>query len=218
MKKALVAALCFIVAGFLMVNGTFADVFNQARDIFADLTNQLGEAFGAPAVDGKFDVALVNIGNVEQLYPGGAATHKVAVKNQGQLNACFRLAFAVQYDAETWNMLHFTFAAGAGFKDEGDWRSITVDGTPYRMKVFTYTGTLAPAAQSDPVSITIAMDKEITSKQISRYRSDFLQTQMLAIEADTFLNAKDANSTPAYGSPVDALNAALPLTDFNPFD
>lgn len=212
MKKALIAALCFIVVGFMMVNGTLAATFNEARDIFQDLTEKLGEAFGMAATDSKFDVDLIPVGSVEQLYPGGQATHTVKVKNQGDLNACFRLAFAVQ-ETTTWDKLSFTFSAPADYAVT-DWMDITVGGTTYKMKVFTYTGTLAPKAESANIGVTIAMDKEVTSKQIGEYRSDFLKTQVLAIEADLFTTDKDGNQI---RTPAQALDLALPLTDFNPF-
>ena len=211
MKKALFAALCFILIGFIMVNGTFAQL--DIGDIFKDL----GGAFGSPTHEpGKVDVELVNVGQVEELYPGGQATYTVAVKNSGSLSACFRLAFAVQYDAETWDKLNISIFADDAFLQPGGWTDISVGGTPYRMQVFTCQEPLPAAAQSDPVSITIAMDKDITSQQITRYRSDFLQTQVLAIEADLFMQP-DENGTATYTA-VEALDMALPLKDFNPFD
>ena len=211
MKKALFAALCFIIVGFMMVNGTFAQLD------WGDIFKELGGAFGAPTRDpGKMDVDLVNVGQIEQLYPGGSATCSVAVKNEGSLNACFRLAFAVQYDAETWDMLTFRFSAGEEYIQTSGWTDITVGGTPYRMQVFTFKEALAASSQSSPVSITIAMDKDITSQQIARYRSDFLQTQVLAIEADLFMQPSENNAV-AYTA-VEALDMALPLSGFNPFD
>lgn len=215
MKKALVAALAFVLVGFMLVNGTLADVFNQARDIFADLTATLGEAFGAPATDGKFDVDLVNVGEVQQLYPGGQATHKVQVVNNGELGACFRLAFAVQ-ETSAWNQLDFSFSADESFI-QSEWMKITVDGAPYNMKVFTCTATLDAGKASPIVSITIAMDKAVTTRQIEEFRGDFLKTQVLAIESATFLTSTDNKPAP-YATPEEALDAALPLSTFNPFN
>lgn len=147
MKKALFAALCFIIVGFMMVNGTFAQLD------WGDIFKELGGAFGAPTRDpGKMDVDLVNAGQIEQLYPGGSATCSVAVKNEGSLNACFRLAFAVQYDAETWDMLTFRFSSGEEYIQTSGWTDITVGGTPYRMQVFTFKEALAASSQSSPVS------------------------------------------------------------------
>lgn len=211
MKKALVAALAFVLVGFMLVNGTLADVFNQARDIFVNL----GGSLGAPTTDSNFDVDLVNVGEVEQLYPGGKATHKVQVVNNGKRGACFRLAFAVQ-DTSAWEQLDFTFSADESFV-QSDWMKITVGNTPYYMKVFTYTGTLDAGKSSPTVSITIAMDKDVTTAQIEQFRSDFLKTQVLAIDSTAFLTAPEGQTAP-YVSAEKALDAALPLTNFNPFN
>lgn len=211
MKKALVAALAFVLVGFMLVNGTLADVFNQARDIFVNL----GGTLGAPTTDGDFDVDLVNVGEVEQLYPGGKATHKVQVVNNGKRGACFRLAFAVQ-ETSAWEQLDFTFSADESFI-QSNWMDITVDGAPYNMKVFTYTGTLDAGKSSPTVSITIAMDKDVTTAQIEQFRSDFLKTQVLAIDSTAFLTSENGKPAP-YASELDALEAALPLTNFNPFN
>lgn len=211
MKKALVAALAFVLVGFMLVNGTLADVFNQARDIFVNL----GGSLGAPTTDSNFDVDLVNVGEVEQLYPGGKATHKVQVVNNGKRGACFRLAFAVQ-DTSAWEQLHFTFSEDENFI-QSNWMAITVGTTPYNMKVFTYKGTLDAGEASPTVSITIAMDKDVTTKQIEEFRSDFLKTQVLAIDSTAFLTAPEGQTAPYLSAP-DALDAALPLTNFNPFN
>ncbi len=210
MKKALAVSLCFVLVGFMLVNGTLADVFNQARDIFADLSGVLG----APTTDGRFDVDLVNVGEVEQLFPGGQATHTVRVDNVGELGACFRLAFAVQ-KTSAWEQLHFTFTADNSFT-QSDWMKITVGGTPYNMKVFTYTATLDEERSSPTVSITIAMDKAVTTAQIEEFRGDFLKTQVLAIEADLFMQPSENNTTTYTAE--QALDMALPLTNFNPFN
>ena len=215
MKKALVAALAFVLVGFMLVNGTLADALNQARDIFADLGGVLGDVLGAPRTDSTFDVDLINVGAVEQLCPGGQATHKVQVVNNGGLGACFRLAFAVQ-KTSAWELLHFTFSADDAYH-QSDWIPITANGADYNMKVFTYTGTLAAGDSAPPVGITIAMDKAVTTRQIEEFRSDFLRTQVLAIESATFLTARDNKPAP-YASPADALDAALPLGSFNPFN
>ena len=61
--------------------------------------------------------------------------------------------------------------------------------------------------------MTIAMDESVTSEQIARYRSDFLQVQGLAIGADDFQNSDGTQM-----SAQEALNLALPIdANFNPF-
>ena len=215
------AALTFVVIGFMMVDGTLATVLNEARSIFQNLTQTLGDSLGIATTDSTFDVELVTIGEVDPLYPGGTATHQIAVKNNGTLPACFRIAFAVQYDKESWDLLNISFTINENYTPDQGWRDISIGGTPYRMMVFTYKNTLPAGEQSTEASITITMDKHVTSEQIRRYRSDFMQAQVLAIDADTFLNARDKNDQPIYPTPEAALDAALPLNDpnrpFNPF-
>lgn len=216
MKKAILAALVFIVVGFALVDGTLASTFNAALDIFADLTATLGQSLGLAATDASFDVDLVTVGDAQQLYPGGKAATTVRVDNMGELPACFRLAFAVQ-KTSSWGQLECTFTVPEGFTGENNWREITVGGTPYYMAVFTYNEMLAVGGKSPEVSITIAMAKDVTTAQINEYRADFLKTQVLAIDATPFLTTKDSG-TPLYTSAAAALDAALPLSDtFNPF-
>ncbi len=78
------------------------------------------------------------------------------------------------------------------------------------MKVFTYTEALPTGEISPDVKLTIAMDDSVTSEEISRYRSDFLQTQVLAIDPTPFPNADITTAK-------DALDKALPLGTLNPF-
>lgn len=209
MKKALFAALTFMVVGFLMVSGTFA--MPDLDAVFADL-KILGEAFGKPETGGAgtpVHVALVSDNTPQRLYPGGEASRASYVQNQGEGEAYFRLVYAVQYDAESWEHLTIRFDAGNGFT-EHDWQDITISGTPYKMKVFTYTQALAPGADSPAVEIAIAMDADITSAQLARYRSDFLQMQVLAIDPTPFTKG-------GYDTAAAALDLALPLDTLNPF-
>lgn len=209
MKKALFAALCFILVSLVLVNGTFA--LPNLNEVFADLTATLGEKLGLPEKGGAgtaVHVALLSDDAPQRLYPGGAASRTNAVHNQGEGAVYFRLVYAIQYDAETWTKLDIDFLAGAGF-EESLWRDITIGGTPFKMKVFTYTQALAADAKSPDVRLTIAMDTSVTSEQIGRYRSDFLQTQVLAIDPTPF--AEKAHTA------LEALNLALPLDTLNPF-
>lgn len=207
MKKAILAALVFIVVGFALVNGTFA--LPDLDKVFA-YVKELGETLGLPTQDtnGTIDVALVSDDAPQQLYPGGAASRATRVQNQGTAPVYFRLCYAVQYDADSWSKLNITFDA-TGYEQSG-WQDITIGTVPYKMTVFTYPAALANGAESPAVTLTIAMDSTITSEEISRYRSDFLQTQVLAIDPTPFTNQNIANA-------VDALNLALPLDTLNPF-
>ncbi|MBP3428119.1 MAG: hypothetical protein J6M47_07655 [Clostridia bacterium] len=208
MKKGIIAALCFIVIGCSMVSGTFA--LPDLDKVFADLTGMLGHALGLPEAGGaEVDVALVTDTASGQLYPGGTATRSVYVKNQGAREVCYRLAYAVQYDAQSWDKLTLRFAADEGYI-EHDWQEISISGVPYRMKVFTYDSALPAGQSSGGVSLTITMDRNITSEQIARYRSDFLQMQVLAIDPVPFREK-------GYTTAQAALDIALPLATLNPF-
>ena len=208
MKKAILAALVFIVVGFALVNGTFA--LPDLDEVFANLTELLGD-LSLPTQDtnGTIDVALVSDNTPQQLYPGGAASRVTRVKNQGTSPVYFRLCYAIQYDESSWNKLTIDFDT-EDYEQTG-WRDITIGNTPYKMMVFTYTKDLAAGDYSPAVTLTIAMDDTVTSEEISRYRADFLQTQVLAIDSLTF---KEKNITTA----KEALNLALPInSNFNPF-
>ena len=210
MKKALFAALSFMLVAFALVNGTFA--MPDLNQVFADLTAYLGEALGQPEAGGAgtaVHVSLVSESTPQKLYPGGEASRTTAVRNEGEGNVYFRLVYAMQYEAESWDGLTIRFTPGAGFM-ESEWQDITIAGTPYRMKVFTYTEALPAGATSPEVGISIAMDASITSEQLARYRSDFLQMQVLAIDPTPFAEK-------GYTTAVDALNLALPLDTLNPF-
>lgn len=207
MKKAILAALVFIVVGFALVSGTFA--LPDLDKVFDDLTELLGD-LGLPTQDtnGTIDVALVSDDTPQQLYPGGTASRVTRVKNQGTSPVYFRLCYAIQYDAASWHKLTIDFESED--YEQTDWRDITIGNTPYKMKVFTYPAALASGAESPEVKLTIAMDDSVTSEEISRYRSDFLQTQVLAIDPTPFTGEGITTAK-------DALDLALPLHTLNPF-
>ena len=206
MKKALLAALCFIFAGFMLVNGAFA--LPDLQSVFESFLDW-GEQ-GLPEAGGSIiDVELVSGGTSTNLYPGGSVSRNFHVDNEGSKDVYFRLVYAVQYDEKSWNNLTINFNEGFGFT-EHDWQDISISGTPYKMKVFTYNNALSAGKSSSEVSISIAMNTAVTSEDLSRYRADFLQTQVLAIESQLFNNK-------GYTTAVAALDAALPLGTLNPF-
>lgn len=214
MKKALLAALCFIIVGLVMVNGTFA--LPSIEDVFKWVKG-LGDN-GKPEQGGPNTAVHVELDSdqtPQNLYPGSEVSRAFHVQNHGTGDVYFRLVYAVQYDEESWSHLDIDFAAGNGFT-EHDWEDITIGNTPYKMKVFTYTNALPVGSASPEVSITIGMDAAVTSEQVSRYRSDFLQTQVLAIGAGDFTAdrvAVSSNQTLAEA----ALDLALPLDTLSPF-
>ena len=207
MKKALLSGLCFVLVGFMLVSGTFA--LPDLDKVFA-YVKELGETLGLPELGGAgtaVDVSLVYDDSPQQLYPGGAASRATCVRNEGSGPVYFRLVYAVQYDASSWDKLTIAFAA-EGY-EQTEWRDISIGTTPFKMKVFTYTKALDANAVSPAVTLTIAMADTVTTEEIGRYRSDFLQTQVLAIDPTPF-----AEVAP---SAVEALNLALPLNTLNPF-
>lgn len=207
MKKALLAALCFVLVGFMLVNGTFA--LPDLSDVFQTII-----AWGNDGVpeDGNttVDVTLISDNAPQSLIPGGKASRTYRVQNTGEGPVYFRLVYAIQYDAESWDHLTINFDAGQGFIQHEGWKDIRVSGTPYKMKVFTYSSALLVNAGSSEVTISIAMDAAVTNEDLSRYRSDFLQAQVLAIDPTPFTEK-------GYTYAQAALDLALPLENLNPF-
>lgn len=210
MKKALLAASCFIIVSLMLVNGTFA--LPDLDKVFADLTSLLGMENGLPQIGGEgtaVHVELVSDDEPRNLYPGSEVSRAFHVQNLGTGDVYFRLVYAIQYDEESWPHLDIDFTAGNGFTEHG-WQDITIGSTPYKMKVFTYTNALPVDSASPEISITIGMDTAVTSEQVSRYRRDFLQTQVLAIDPTPFIEK-------GYSTAVEALDLALPLDTLKPF-
>ena len=108
MKKAILAALVFIVVGFALVNGTFA--LPDLEEVFQTVTQLLEKGMPEPG-GGTVDVALVTDDTPQQLYPGGAASRVTCVRNEGTGPVYFRLVYAIQYDRDSWDKLTITFDA-----------------------------------------------------------------------------------------------------------
>lgn len=209
MKKALLAALCFIIMGLALVNGTFA--MPELDNIFADLTETLGEVLGKAVKGGEgtaVHVEIVSDQTPQNLAPGGRVSRGFQVKNLGTDGVYFRMVYAVQYDAESWDSLTIRFDHNGSYKKD-DWRDIEIGGVDYKMMALTYTGELAEGDLSSPVTLSIAMAPSVTGEQLGRYRSDFLKTRVLAIEPAPFVEK-------GYTA-EQALNLALPLDTLNPF-
>lgn len=217
MKKAIVAAMCFMLVSFLLVSGTFA--MPDLNQVFADLTDTLlGEILGKPQQDttNKVKVSLVSTEEAPHLYPGGAASRTSYVRNEGEGPICFRVAYAVQYDEATAHLLTTEFDASEGFVQESS-KDIKIDGTPYRMTVFTYPRILAPGDESPKITVKITMDAAMTSAQLANYRSDFLQMQAMAVDPTPFMNSTNERKSPVAADATEVLNLALPLGTLNPF-
>jgi len=214
-KKAFLVAMCFVAAGFLMVNDTFASDFSKAiTGIFAYI-EALGEN-GAPSSENdKISVKLETTGDNQSLYPGSSVTRRTIVKNEGTDSAYVRLVYAVQYDRETWDDgFKVKFECEKGFKQETfgeqDFKPIKIGSDDYRMYVFTWQDKLPSNGSTNGVDVTVSMEGSITTEQMKRYRSDFLRIQALAIETASFTNKEITSAE-------DALNMALPLDTLKPF-
>ena len=205
MKKALLAALTFIVVGFLLVNSTFA--MPNLETVFATVAELLDKASPEPGSE-TINVALVSDNTPQQLYPGGSASRTSCVENQGTGNVYFRLVYAVQHNPDSWDKLTISFVAD-GY-EQSSWQDITIGTTPYKMMVFTYPQELPASQTSPPVTLSIAMDSSMTSAELDNYRSDFIQTQVLAIDPTPFTEK-------GYTTVHAALDMALPLKTLNPF-
>lgn len=219
MKKVLLLALCLVLAGLLAVNGTFAAEFTQAvSEVVSALFKTVqGLASPEPTADPTaFRVTLVypdsNSSERPMLFPGSEVERKIAVHNNSTENtAYFRIAFAVQAEAFPHVTLYFN--------DDGtytwlkEWRDITIGGRDYKLRIGTYTTALEAGKTSSAALLSVAMSETVTSEQMVQIDEDFLQAQVLAINANDF----DENT---YTTAKAALDAALPIdsTDFNPFN
>jgi len=201
-KLTFLLALSLLLAGVLAVNSTLA--LPDIQQIFSNLTAWLRE-LGTPDRGGSaVRVSLVNDPADTPLSPGSAASSETAVRNDGADSVYFRLAYAVQYDAETWDQLTIDFDDHFdAFAETSGWQEMFIGSTPFRLKVFTYKHTLASGETSPEITLTVRMDADFTSEQFARYRSDFLQIQALAIETDAFADEFDGAQA--------ALDAAIPI-------
>lgn len=218
MKKAMLLAVCLILAGLLAVNGTFA--LPDISEIFAPLTDLLGE-FGSPVANtDEFDVSLVypDGSQAPQLTPGGTVSRQIAVANgQNSSAAYFRLAFAVRENVLTYLELS---TSGDGYTWLDEWRDITIGNNSYKLMIATYTKELPTGETSDSAMLSVSMDTSITSEQLALFDEDFLQIQVLAIDSAAFEDAEKEMILDQGQTMAEAiLDLALPVDslDFNPF-
>ena len=230
MKKAIILAVCLIMAGMLAVNGTFAGEFGDTltevvNGVFAVLDELFTGDFAKPYEGGGFDVELVYLdasGNrltdtaaAPQLLPGRTVERRVAVANESTAtsgsdnSAYFRIAFAVQQDVA--HLLDFTVNQTNYTWTRYD-APIKIGNTDYLLMVATYQTELPAGSVSAAALQSVALDMNTSNEDIDRFRQDFLQIQVLAIKADDFV---DSEGKPM--SAEEALNYAIPLANLNPF-
>jgi len=215
MKKAILLALCLVLAGMLAVDGTFAAEFTQAvTEAVSTLFKTVEDIFSpAPTQDpDTFQVSIVYPDSgpgLALLSPGHTTQRKVAIENQSnEKSAYFRIAFAVQADIRDHLSLNFNTVDYAW----SNWREdITIGDQHFDLIIATYTQPLAAGQTSPAALLSVTLDADITSQQMNAFAEDFLQIQALAICADDFTNS-------SYQNAVAALDQALPIPDdFNPF-
>ncbi|MBP3649392.1 MAG: hypothetical protein J6K73_06375 [Clostridia bacterium] len=219
MKKSILLALCLALAGLLAVNGTFAAEFTQTvSEVVSTLFKTVqGLAHPEPTVDPSvFSMSLVypdnNSSELPMLFPGSEVERKIAVRNDSSENtAYFRIAFAVQAEAFPYMTLSFNNDGTYAWLNE--WRNITIGGRDYKLMIGTHSNPLEAGKTSSAALLSVAMSETVTSEQMVQIDEDFLQVQVLAINANDF----DENT---YTTAKAALDAALPIdsTDFNPFN
>lgn len=235
MKKTILLTLCLSMAGLLAVNGTFAFTMTEVvSNLFTTVTDWITGDAAKPYEGGGFDVNIVYLdsegniltnGNTQQLLPGGTVEQRISVRNVSQADegknppsAFFRIALAIQdeiADQLTLNIneTHYKWNALP---------NIRIGTTDYRLLVATYCEKLMAGATAPAATLSVSLNENVTSTQLSRIRQDFLQVQVMAIDADSFANAlANGNIQPLEGqSEAEAvLDKALPLTsNFNPFE
>lgn len=202
MKKALLAAVCFILVCVALVH--LQPTLPGLGDLFGASSPSDANTGGKPV-----HVTLVTDSTKQMLFPGGTVTRSSVVRNDGEGSACFRLAYAIQYDEESWPHLDISFDADPAYAVT-NWWPITVDGTPFMMKVFSYSKAIEPDESSPGVTISITMDHSFTNEQMARFREDFLQIKAMAVDPTPFLKGNVTTIT-------QVLDVALPLNTFSPF-
>lgn len=222
MKKAILFALCLVLAGMLTVDGTFAAEFTQAvseavNALFQTVGNLAKGISPAPTTDpSTFKISLVypdGSTGLSLLTPGNTTEREVAVKNQSTAkSAYFRIVFAVQSDVREHLTLDFNDGASSPYTWSG-WRTgLIIGGKQFDLMIGTYKEGL-DAGKTSPAALRSVTLKNITSQQMNAFDEDFLQIQVMSICADDFVGSD-------YDSAEEALKQALPIdsTDFNPFE
>lgn len=219
------------------VQQVFDTALKAVESVFETITD-LDDDKKTPqqSTDKTVDVSLETNDSNGYLYPGTSVIRTVTVQNQGTGSVYFRLAFAVRYDKDTWNdefevVINTTpdtadttntattnkYTVAKWGRSEAEWKEITIEGKSYMMQVLTYTQALdAPSegatSTAPAVTAKVSFGYATTDEQFELYRDgNFMKTQVLAIETDSFTNKQISSATAA-------LDKAIPLNDsFNPF-
>lgn len=144
-------------------------------------------------------------------YAPYAADKFISVKNIKGTDVFFRTAIAIQYDEDVWpklemnrNTTHFDWSNNNG-------NTISINGKPYVLLVATYKNTLTANQTSPAMMMQLALDDvNITSDQLANTLD--MRVTTVAIEASGFTEEENGPM-----SATKALDLAVPLNNFNPF-
>ena len=130
-------------------------------------------------------------------------------------DAYFRIAFAVQEEA--FQLLHLNFNENRDDYEWTAWTKIQIGGRDYRMIIATYQKALAAGETSPAALLQVALDKKTTNEDAEKITSDFLQIQVMAVDATLFNAVPTTDGGTKTYTAQEALDAALPLANLNPF-
>lgn len=145
----------------------------------------------------------------------GAMDKFTSVTNTRAEAAYLRVAFAVKKNDAVSRLVHINFNDDTSAFDVSDWTDITIDGQPYAMIVYTYRGALAQGESTPPMLLQVAIDSSATNADFAAIGNDFLQINAMAVQASAFTKKVGEEEVPM--TYAEALDAALPLDSFTPF-
>lgn len=228
-KKGLILGLCLALVSVLAVNGTFA---LEAEKLFKNLVHTLGEAFGVPTEDeSKLRIEILTSENPLLLpagYPGelpadwetlnGTVTQRISAVNKSTVSEDFDgsayvvLAVAVkQHD-----LLHTKLTAENGLTALAP-RKIHIGGETFDMVVFCYDGKLPVNAELPRITLKMLLEKTADNTDMAELGTNCVQVKALAVDTRPFDPAVNQQLTKVY-TPFEALDEALGLNTFNPFN
>lgn len=228
-KKGLILVLCLALVSVLAVNGTFAQ---EAENLFKNLVHTLGEAFGVPVTDeGKLRIEIKTSENPLLLpagYPGelpadwenlkGTVSQTISAVNKSTSSEEFDgsafvcLAVAVKQH----ELLHTKLMAEPGYTALAS-RPIQIGGEAFNMVVFCYDSKLAVNAELPRITLKLLLEKTADNTDMAELGANCVQVKALAVDTRPFDPAVNQQITKAY-TPFEALNEALGLNTFNPFN
>lgn len=228
-KKGLILLLCLALVSVLAVNGTFAQ---EAETLFKNLVQTLGEVFGMPEKDeSKLRIEILTSENPVLLpanYPGelpqnweslpGTVMQTISAVNRSTVSEEFDgsayvcLAVAVKQHG----LLHTMLMAEPGYTALAS-RPIQIGGEAFNMVVFCYDSKLAANAELPRITLKMLLEKTADNTDMAALGANCVQVKALAVDTRPFDPAVNQQITKVY-TPFEALDEALGLSTFNPFN